>query len=229
MTRTILVVEDETDLAYLLQRNLEAEGYDVSVASDGDAAIRLAQSAPPDLVLLDLMLPKRSGIDVLRVIRAAQPQLPVIILTARTAVAERVQGLKLGADDYIGKPFEMTELLARIQAVLRRSADQHSDAIESITLGGLYVDFLRLTAVRNATEVALSSREFKVLRALAQRRGQTVSRNELLAEAWAKDEAVTERTVDAHIKNLRKKIEPDPANPTFLRTVQREGYVLVPA
>lgn len=225
MTRQILIVEDEPNLAFLIAQNLEVEGFSITKAPDGEAAIDAVLAHSFDLIILDLMLPKRSGLDVLREVRRVRPKLPVIILTARTSVTDRVQGLKLGADDYMSKPFEMAELLARVQAVLRRTQD--APLPDDLTLGDLRVDFARMTAVRNGQDVALSSREFRVLRALAQHRGQVITREELLRAAWSADEAVTERTVDAHIKNLRKKIEQDPANPVFLRTIHREGYVLV--
>lgn len=225
MTRQILIVEDEPNLAFLIAQNLEVEGFSITKAPDGEAAIDVVLAHSFDLIILDLMLPKRSGLDVLREVRRVRPKLPVIILTARTSVTDRVQGLKLGADDYMSKPFEMAELLARVQAVLRRTQDEPLP--DDLTLGDLRVDFARMTAIRNGQDVALSSREFRVLRALAQHRGQVITREELLRAAWSADEAVTERTVDAHIKNLRKKIEHDPANPVFLRTIHREGYVLV--
>ncbi len=225
MTRQILIVEDEPNLAFLIAQNLEVEGFSITKAPDGEAAIDAVLAHSFDLIILDLMLPKRSGLDVLREVRRVRPKLPVIILTARTSVTDRVQGLKLGADDYMSKPFEMAELLARVQAVLRRTQD--APLPDDLSLGDLRVDFARMTAVRNGQDVALSSREFRVLRALAQHRGQVITREELLRAAWSADEAVTERTVDAHIKNLRKKIEQDPANPVFLRTIHREGYVLV--
>lgn len=225
MNRTLLIVEDEPNLAFLLRWNLEVEGFAVVTASDGDAAVSAVRDQPLDLIILDLMLPRRSGLDVLREVRRRRPKLPVIILTARTGLDDRVQGLKLGADDYISKPFEMAELLARVQAVLRRTA--LAPGPNEIDLGDLHVDFVRMTARRKNRDLALSSREFRVLRALARRRGEVVTRDELLRAAWSADEAVTERTVDAHIKNLRKKIEADPANPVFLRTVHREGYMLI--
>lgn len=224
MNRTILVVEDEADLAFLLRRNLEAEGYVVDVAGDGDVAAGLIAHGRYQLVLLDLMLPRRSGLELLKMIRAQDQPAPVIILTARASVTERVEGLRLGADDYLGKPFDMTELIARVAAVLRRKGDDAPPT--SARIGDVSVDFERMTARRGAQEIVLSSRELRVLRTLVSRRGQVVTRQELLRAAWSPDEAVSERTVDAHIKNLRKKLETDPARPAYLRTVQREGYLL---
>lgn len=225
MSRTILVVEDESDLAFLLRRNLEAEGYIVDVAGDGDVAAGLIAHGRYQLVLLDLMLPRRSGLELLKMIRAQEQPAPVIILTARSSVAERVEGLRLGADDYIGKPFDMAELLARVEAVLRRQGEDLPPT--SAWIGDVMVDFEQMSAHRGSQEIVLSSRELRVLRTLAARRGQVVTRQELLRAAWSPDEAVSERTVDAHIKNLRKKLEADPTRPVYLRTVQREGYVLV--
>jgi len=221
----ILVVEDDADLAYLVSRNLEVEGYTVRTASDGEAAVRAIRDHMPDLVVLDLMLPKRSGIEVLRDLRRMSHRVPVIILTARAGVSDRVLGLKLGADDYVTKPFEMAELLARVEAVLRRWSEEQ--APQELILGNLHIDFTRFSAKRGQHPVTLSTREFKILRALSQHRGEPLSREELLRLAWGEDEAVAPRTVDAHIKNLRKKIEPDPTDPTYVRTLYREGYILV--
>lgn len=225
MTQHILIVEDEPDLAFLLRRNLEAEGFTITHAADGELAIQTISRTAFDLIILDLMLPKRGGLDVLQETRRVRPELPVIVLTARSGVQDRVRGLKLGADDYVTKPFDMTELIARVQAVLRRT--QEETPAPSIRLGDLEIDFSRMQATRRGVDAGLSSREFQVLRALAERRGEVVRRDELLRAAWGPDEAVTERTIDAHIKNLRKKIELDPKNPVYLRTVQREGYLLV--
>ncbi len=225
MSARVLVVEDDNDLTYLITRNLEVEGYEVACAADGVEALEAFRRTNPDLVVLDLMLPRRSGLEVLRDIRREREQVPVIILTARSGVSDRVLGLKLGADDYVTKPFEMVELLARIEAVLRRTVD--AEEVARLVLDDILIDFERLTAERGGEPLALSSREFKLIRALAEHRGRPLSREALLKAAWNDDEIVEPRTVDAHIKNLRKKIEPDPANPTWLRTVHREGYMLV--
>ena len=226
MSPRILVVEDERDLAYLISRNLEVEGYAVRLVHDGRAASDELRRNRYDLVILDLMLPVRSGLDVLHDLRRTQSPPPVIILTARSGVSDRVQGLKAGADDYLTKPFEMVELVARIEAVLRRTHEEE-ELPQSLDLDDLHVDFVRLEASCGSEPVALSSREFRVLRVFAQHRGQPLSRETLLKAAWDADEAVTPRTVDAHVKNLRKKIEPDPSHPTYIRTLHREGYILI--
>ena len=226
MSPRILVVEDERDLAFLILRNLEVEGYTVRCAHDGDSAGDELSRNQYELLILDLMLPKRSGLDVLGELRRKRVQLPVIILTARSGVPDRVKGLKAGADDYLTKPFEMAELLARVEAVLRRTREDQPPPV-TLDLGGLHLDFTRLIAARDGEPIAFSSREFRVLRAFAQHRGRPLSREDLLRSAWGEDEAVTPRTVDAHVKNLRKKIEPDPSHPTYIRTLHREGYILV--
>ncbi len=226
MSPRILVVEDERDLAYLIQRNLEVEGYTVRCAADGESAGNELRRNRYDLVILDLMLPKRSGLDVLRDLRRTRKRLPVIILTARSDLSDRVKGLKSGADDYLTKPFEMAELLARVEAVLRRTREEEK-LPEALDLGDLHIDFVRFEAFRGDTEVSLSAREYRVMRAFAHHRGMPLTREDLLRAAWDEDEAVTPRTVDAHVKNLRKKIEPDPTHPTYLRTLHREGYILI--
>lgn len=225
MSTRILVVEDEADLAYLVRRNLEVEGYAVDVAPDGLKAVAAFRQTAPDLVVLDLMLPGRSGLDVLRDVRKLSRGVPVIILTARSGVSDRVLGLKLGADDYVTKPFEMVELLARIEAVLRRTGE--GDQPARLDLGDLSVDFETFSATRGGKPLALSTREYRVLRVFAQHAGRPLTREELLRWAWGADELVEPRTVDVHIKNLRRKIEPDPAHPVYLRTLHREGYILV--
>ncbi|MFQ5413039.1 MAG: response regulator transcription factor [Phycisphaerae bacterium] len=225
MGKRILVVEDEADLAYLITRNLEVEGYRVERVRDGVAAIDAVHRRAPDLMLLDLMLPRRSGLDVLRDIREAGVDVPVIILTARSAVSDRVLGLKLGADDYLTKPFEFAELFARITAVMRRV--EGDDMPATLDIGDLHVDFVRLEAHRAGRDAGLSTREFRLLRALARYRGRALSRQRLLREAWGDDDVVTQRTVDTHVKNLRKKIEPDPSHPIYVRTLHGEGYMLV--
>ncbi len=225
MGMRVLVVEDERDLTYLITRNLEVEGHAVTSAADGDEACDMLRERSFDLVILDLMLPKRSGLDVLRDLRRTDTLLPVIIVTARSAVSDRVLGLKLGADDYITKPFEFAELFARIDALMRRT--KGDDDPTSLDLGDLHVDFTHFTAERAGQDIGLSTREFRILRAFAKFRGEPLSRERLLREAWGGDDAVTTRTVDTHVKNLRKKIEPNPAQPIHIRTLHREGYILV--
>lgn len=225
MSHNILLVEDDADLSFLIQRNLELEGYHITPALDGQAATDELHRHLPDLVVLDLMLPHRSGLDVLRDLRRQSKDVPVIILTARSGVSDRVLGLKLGADDYVTKPFEMIELLARVEAVLRRTAPD--DQPTALTLGDLHINFEHLEARRAGKVVSLSTREFRILQAFAANPGKALSREELMRQAWGENEAVAARTVDAHIKNLRKKVEPDPSQPAFIRTLHREGYMLV--
>jgi DNA-binding response OmpR family regulator len=226
----ILVIEDEPDLREGLRHNLELEGYDVDAAGDGELGLARATAEPlPDLVLLDLMLPKMGGLDVLRNMRReGRPQRPVIVLSAKGQEADKVAGLELGADDYLSKPFGLAELFARIRAVLRRAdATRPSDADEAserFSFSGLVVDFSRFTVERDGQEHQLSRYEGEILRMLVSRRGQVVSRKDLLQEVWGYVHLPTTRTVDNHIARLRKKVEINPENPRFVVTVHGLGY-----
>ena len=234
----ILVIEDEPDLRDGLRHNLELEGYVVDIAGDGERGLERATAAPqPDLVLLDLMLPRLNGLDVLRRLRSdGSPHPPVIVLSAKGQETDKVTGLELGADDYLSKPFGLAELLARIRAVLRRaSADiPTSDAHPTSELAtgckprhefvGLTVDFQRFTVTRDDAEHQLSRYEGEILKMLIGRRGQVVSRKDLLSEVWGYVHLPTTRTVDNHIARLRKKIESNPENPHHVVTVHGLGY-----
>lgn len=220
MTR-ILVVEDNADLAFGLRNNLEIEGYAVHVAHDGAAGLAEFRAAAPDLVVLDLMLPAMDGYRVLHEMRAAGSTVPVLVLTAKSEESDKVRGLRLGADDYVTKPFALLELLARIEALLRRS---RAATPSMYRLGDVEIDAGQRTVTRGGQPVALTPMEFDLLLALLRRRGAVASRLQLLQEVWGHSSAVLTRTVDTHIAELRRKIEPDPAAPTFILTSRKAGY-----
>ena len=222
----ILIVEDEPDMARGLQFNLEARGYDVVVARDGDAGYRAAIAERPDLVLLDVMLPKRDGYDVCRALRQAEPALPVLMLTAKGQEDDVVLGLKLGADDYVKKPFGVAELVARIETVLRRSAGA-GGLPKQLEFGRVEIDFVRHQASRAGRPLDLTPKEFEILRYFAAHRGAVVSRDALLNAVWGYASTPNTRTVDAHIVKLRQKVEEQPSTPRFLLTVHGLGYKFV--
>ena len=227
MTR-ILVVEDNADLAFGLRNNLEIEGYAVEVAADGTRGLESVRRGAPDLVILDLMLPGLDGFRVLRAIRDGGLDVPVLILTARGEEADRVRGLKSGADDYVTKPFGVMELLARVEAILRRASPSRSNGIELLRFGSIEVNPRARTVTRGGRPVELSPKELDLLLALWRRRGAVVSRVELLREVWGySDDAVT-RTVDTHIGELRRKLEADPSSPRHILTARKAGYRLEP-
>jgi DNA-binding response OmpR family regulator len=217
----ILIVEDNADLAFGLRNNLEIEGYDVQVAHDGAAGLADFRAAPPDLVVLDLMLPSMDGYRVLHEIRTSGASVPVLLLTAKTEEADKVRGLRLGADDYVTKPFGLLELLARIEALLRRT---RAASPAMYRLGDIEIDPGRRTVTRAGQPVSLTPMEFDLLMALIRRRGAVASRLELLQEVWGHSSAVLTRTVDTHIAELRRKLESDPAAPTFILTSRKAGY-----
>ena len=230
MTR-ILVVEDQKDLALGLQANLEVEGYEVFVAHTGDEGLRKATSGQPDLVILDLMLPDADGYDVLSRMRSAGLDMPVVILTARGEEVDKVRGFRTGADDYVTKPFGVMELLVRIQAILRRGAPRGAPTAPTSTatirrVGPIEVDVADRTVRRNGAEVPLTPKAFDLLLALIDKGGRVASRHDLLRDVWGYASSVTTRTVDAHIAELRRKLEPDPANPNHIITVWKVGYRL---
>jgi len=220
MTR-ILVVEDESDIATVLEDDLELEGYEVKVVGDGEAAVRLARGNPFDLILLDVMLPGKDGFEVCRELRRAGLRTPIILLTAKTQEAEKVLGLDLGADDYVTKPFSPKELRARIRAVLRRA---EGEVPKVYRFGDVEIDFARCELRRNGKPAELTALEFKLLATFVRSRGRVLSRSQLLDEVWERGTFVTDRVVDNHINNLRKKLEPHPARPRYLVSVRGLGY-----
>lgn len=219
----ILVIEDDPAILRGLADNLACESHDVLTAADGEHGYSLARSAQPELIVLDLMLPRLSGYELCRKLRAENVATPIVMLTARGDESDRVVGLDLGADDYITKPFSVRELLARIRAVLRR-AQAHSALPSELRFGNVTVDFRRYEARRGGQPVGLTRKEFGLLRLLAARSGEAVTRDDLLNEVWGYDATPTTRTVDNHVASLRSKLEDNPSNPQHLLTVHGVGY-----
>lgn len=217
----ILIVEDEQDLAIGLADDLRVEGYDVEVASDGETAARRAREESWNLILLDIMLPRKDGLEVCRELRRSGIRIPIIMVTAKTEEAERVLGLEIGADDYITKPFSARELRARIKAVLRRT---ETEVPKTYRFGDVEADFSRGVLKRAGKPVEITALELKLLEAFVEARGRILSRQQLLDAAWAGDVFVTDRAVDFHIVNLRRKIEPEPKKPRYLMSVRGLGY-----
>jgi two-component system, OmpR family, alkaline phosphatase synthesis response regulator PhoP len=221
--KRILVVEDEAPILAGIKDTLELEEYEVITASDGQEGLKLALSVDPDLVLLDVMMPKMSGIDVLRKLRENRIRGSIILLTAKNAEEDKVRGLKLGADDYVTKPFSVVELVARVQAVLRRT-DPPKDTFNDVRFHDIRIDFEKLEAWKNDKKLDLTPREFKILRLFVENPRRVVSRNELLDKVWGYDVFPTTRTVDNHIVKLRKAVEDQPADPKIISSVRGVGY-----
>ncbi len=222
----ILVIEDEPAMQIGLRDNLEIDGYEVTVAGDGSEGLRALLDQSWDLTILDVMLPKKSGYDVLREARAKGVRTPIIMLTAKGEEVDKVLGLELGADDYITKPFSLRELLARVKAVLRRS-EGNTPPKSQVTIGGANVDFSSYTAERGGVAVPMTPKEIDILKFLYEHRNHTVTRDQLLTGVWGYDESVSTRTVDNFILRLRQKVESDPAHPRAILTIHGAGYKLV--
>ncbi len=223
MTKKILVVDDEPTLVATLKYNLEQAGYQVSTAPDGEAALAVARSQRPDLIVLDLMLPRLDGLEVCRILRR-EMSAPVLMLTAKSDEVDKVVGLELGADDYVTKPFSMRELLARVRALLRRAETAPAEERELLASGDLSVDLRRREASRNGAPLAIKPKEYDLLVFLLRNRGRAFTRDQLLNQIWGYDFAGDTRTVDVHMRWLRQKIEGEPAKPTRLITVRGVGY-----
>jgi two-component system alkaline phosphatase synthesis response regulator PhoP len=223
--KRLLLVEDEPGLQLALSDRLSAEGYSVETAGDGNTAVTRATGEPFDVIVLDVMLPGRDGFDVARTIRQHGIQTPILMLTARTQVVDRVVGLKLGADDYLTKPFETIELLARIEALLRRVPSGSSGmSLERYQFGDISVDVRKAEVKQKGEMVDLAAKEFQLLKYFIEHRGATISRDELLHEVWGYNATPSTRTVDVHVAWLRQKLEPNPRVPQYILTVHGMGY-----
>lgn len=225
---TILVVEDNKDLAYGLRNNLEIEGYRVEIAGDGPAGIEQARALRPDLIILDLMLPELDGYQVLRQVRKDGMEMPVLILSARGEEIDKVQGFRLGADQYVTKPFGLLELLARVQRLLLRSKESDGRATANAVerFGEVEVDTGARRVTCGGEEVSLAPKEYDLLTTLIAHRGTAMSRQDLLEKVWGYPDSVLTRTVDTHIAELRRKLEADPSAPEYIVTVRKVGYRL---
>ncbi len=219
--KRILVVEDETAIAFGLQLDLKSEGYDVEIESDGETALQRARKEDFDLILLDVMLPRKDGFEVCRELRKGGSKTPIIMLTAKTQEAEKVLGLEIGADDYVTKPFSPRELRARVKAAIRRTA---KDDIPIYRFGNAEVDFGRCELRRSGKPVELTALEFKLLATFVHNRGKVLNRDQLLDLVWGHDAFVTDRVVDNHVVKLRKKVEPEPSEPRYIVSVRGLGY-----
>ncbi len=222
----ILIVEDEPNMVAGLRDNFEYEGYQVITAADGVEGLQRALADSPDLVVLDVMMPRMSGLDVCKQLKAKRPSVPVIMLTARGQEVDKVVGLELGADDYVTKPFSIRELLARVKAVLRRARTVPREQ-ERYSFSDVEVDLRAYRTVRRGKEVELSAKEFELLKYFLCHTGETLSRDRLLEDVWGYEHYPTTRTVDAHIVRLRQKLEPNPEEPRFILTVHGVGYRFV--
>ena len=219
----ILIVEDEPNMVMGLKDSFEHEGFEVVIAQDGEEGLSKAITSKPDLILLDVMMPKMSGIDVCRRLREMGDEVPIILLTARSQEIDKVVGLEIGADDYVTKPFGLKELIARIRANLRRASKQVAQ-IENFSFDDFRIDFKKYQAIKNGEKLELSSREFEILKFLIQHRDEIVTRDQLLDEVWGYSSNPITRTVDNHIAKLRQKIEVNPSDPQYIVTVHRVGY-----
>lgn len=226
MKGRVLIVEDNPDLAFGLRNNLEIEGYDVRVAEDGPTGVQRILEWKPDLVILDLMLPGMDGYRVLRTVRDAGFRAPVLMLTARGQESDKVLGLRSGADDYVTKPFGVLELMARVEALLRRAQLGQLSTLD--TFGSVKVDRAARTVTRDGNPVSLAPMEYELLVSLLDRAGTVVSRNDLMRQVWGYDASIVSRTVDTHVMELRRKLEENPGEPRHILTVRKAGYRLAP-
>jgi two-component system response regulator VicR len=227
---TVLAIEDDPAILRGLSDNLRFEGYEVVTATDGETGYQLQRERRPDLILLDLMLPRMSGLEFCRKLRGEGIQTPILMLTARSEEADRVLGLDLGADDYVAKPFSVRELMARVRALLRRSQPRADGNTlpDELRFGAAEIDFRSYEARRNGEPVEMTRKEFAILRFLASRAGQVVTRDDLLNEVWGFESYPSSRTVDNHVAGLRAKLERDASQPEHIRTVHGVGYKFVP-
>jgi len=219
----VLIVEDDQAMAVALKDGFDYEGYQTMLARDGETGLKYATEHSFDIIILDVMLPKMSGLDICKTLRGENNQVPIILLTARGQEIDKVLGLKLGADDYVTKPFSFMELIARVEAILRR-ASHRDDNVEIYEFGDVHLDFKKCEAVKAGNRLELSHRELKILKYFIDHRGEVLTRDRLLDAVWGYESFPLTRTVDTHIAKLRQKIEADPSNPTHIVTVHRVGY-----
>jgi DNA-binding response OmpR family regulator len=226
MNKKLLIVEDDPAMSVALRDGFEFENYDVEMAADGEEGFRLASTSDHDLIILDVMLPKKSGLDVCKELRRNEKRMPIIMLTARGQEIDKIVGLKLGADDYVTKPFSFMELLARVEAVLRRMS--RTSVGDEFAFGRITLDFRTYQASKTGAPLELTPREFRILRYFIDHTDEVVSREALLNHVWGYDSSAFTRTVDTHMARLRQKIEDVPSEPRHLITVHRSGYKFVP-
>ena len=227
--KSILLVEDEPGLVLTLTDRLENEGFTVTSCQDGESGLNMALKEEFDLIILDVMLPKKSGLDVCQELRKQDTQAPILMLTARGQVVDKVVGLRIGADDYVTKPFEVPELLARIDALIRRSKmyESQKKSHETYAFGDVSIDFRKAEVTRAGNQVELSAKEFQLLKYFVENTGATLSRDELLNEVWGYDALPSTRTIDVHVAWLRQKLEPTARHPKYILTVHGLGYKFV--
>jgi two-component system alkaline phosphatase synthesis response regulator PhoP len=224
MSSRILLIEDEPGLVLTVSDLLSTEGYDVESAADGETGLNKALIGKYDLLILDIMLPRKTGFDVCRELRQKGIDTAILVLTAKTQVVDRVVGLKLGADDYLTKPFDPAELLARVEALLRRVQKENRIPVQSFTFGDVEIDFERAVLLKAGHPVTLASKEMQLLRYLVDNRGRVVPREELLQNVWEYSSDVSSRTIDVHVAWLRHKLEDNPQNPKHIHTIRGKGY-----
>jgi two-component system alkaline phosphatase synthesis response regulator PhoP len=224
MSLRILLIEDEPGLVLTVSDLLSNEGYEVESAGDGETGLSKAINGKFDLVILDIMLPRKTGFDVCRELRQKGIDVAILMLTAKTQVVDRVVGLKLGADDYLTKPFDPAELLARVEALLRRVQKENRIPVQSFHFGDIEIDFERAVLLKGGLPVTLASKELQLLRYLVDNRGRVVPREELLQNVWEYSSDVSSRTIDVHVAWLRQKLEDNPQNPKHIHTIRGKGY-----
>lgn len=227
MNGKVLIVEDDQAMAVALRDGFEYEGYTVQVARDGAVGLKLASDRDLDLIVLDVMLPKMSGFDVCKQLRSAGNETPIIMLTARGQEIDKVVGLKIGADDYVTKPFSFMELMARVEALIRRSNRKPEQSVDEFKFGDVMVNFKRFEVSKAGQPLEMSPREFNILKYFIEHRGEVITRDQLLDSVWGYGSFPLTRTVDMHIAKLRQKIEDTPHDPKFVITVHRVGYKFV--
>jgi DNA-binding response OmpR family regulator len=227
VAKKILVIEDDPGIQLSLKDEFESEGFKVSCTDDGLVGLEIIKQNPPDLIILDLMLPGQNGYEVCKTLRKEGNNVPIIMLTVKDQEIDKVLGLELGADDYVTKPYSLRELLARVRALLRRSVERNSESTV-FSVGEITFDTKKYEAIKFGKEIKFTTLEFQMLKLLHERRGQVVTREDFLTLIWGESNTVvTERSIDSHIANLRKKLEDDPSDPEYIISVRRVGYKLI--